>query len=109
MTTEKSLLKKYRELLDSKTFLAMSKDSGINLSRLFRLENGYEMTLKEYKIIKSRIATLLNQTRSIEYLAQECMEKLSPISLREIEIYLIRRLETYEISKNESRKYAISI
>lgn len=52
MDLQKEILSKYRELRPGKSYQLMSKELGINSSRLYRLFNGASMKLKEYQKFK---------------------------------------------------------
>ncbi len=52
MNLQDSILKSYRELFGKRTLLSISKHTGLNISRLFRIFNGAKMRLDEYEIFK---------------------------------------------------------
>ena len=55
---QEQLLKRYQNLMNDPTLREIAADTGIQLTRIFRLFNGSEMRLKEYLLFKNRVADL---------------------------------------------------
>ncbi|MFZ9000999.1 MAG: hypothetical protein ACO20H_06825 [Bacteriovoracaceae bacterium] len=55
MNLQDSIIKSYKELFGKRTLSSISKHTGLNISRLFRIFNGAKMRLDEYEIFRCRI------------------------------------------------------
>ncbi len=89
---QKSVLKQYLDLYNNPTLRVMSKDTGIQLTRIFRLLNGSRMKVAEYEIFKKRVNDKIGDGASLEKLALDCSTKLSVSGIREIETLMERKL-----------------
>lgn len=77
MCLQKSILKLYKETFPTHRLRETSENTGIQLTRLFRIHNGSEMKLKEYEAFER----CLNQNdQASEFLktSKHCLEKLTP-------------------------------
>lgn len=52
---QRHLLNRYMELMGNPSFRQISDDTGIQVTRVFRIFNGQELKLNEYLIFKERI------------------------------------------------------
>ena len=90
---QQNILKDYMSLFTRPTILQLSRDSGIQKTRVFRLINGIEMRLSEYLIIKDRISKLTNICTDLQTVAKECEYSLSPDEVRDLQRVMDRKLK----------------
>ena len=89
MKLQAAVLKKYLDKMGKVTIREIADDTGIQMTRVFRIMNGAEMKLSEYEIFKER----LNQSAGqVERLIFECEKKLSECAFKDIQIMLERKL-----------------
>lgn len=55
---QKELLRRYSELMGAPSLKEIAEDTGIQVTRVFRLFNGHEMRMAEYFIFKQRVDEL---------------------------------------------------
>jgi len=70
----------------------VSEDTGIQLTRVFRLFNGSEMKLSEYLVFKEKINKKV-EIRSLEDLGEKCDLQLGKESRQEISLFLGKKLK----------------
>lgn len=99
MELQKTILSQYMLLNEGPTLKNIMQDTGIQLTRVFRLFNGSTMKLCEYQIFQQKVKEKMGLTDSIEELAFDCSLKLSPKAIKEIEIYLSRKIEIWKIKQ----------
>jgi len=99
MDIQKRILEQYLELNGEATFKEIASDTGIQVTRVFRLFNGSKMKLSEYEIFRKRVQSKLGFTESLETMARECSLCLSSEALKELEIYLKRKIELWKLSQ----------
>jgi hypothetical protein len=108
MELQKTILKQYLLLSQEPTLREISKVTGIQQTRVFRLLNGSEMKLSEYEIFHQHIKEKLGATSELEVLAGKCSQNLSLESIREIENFMSRKLAVWnlkqEINKSEHKQ-----
>ncbi len=97
MDLQKKLLSQYEQTFEEPTLRKMASDSGIQLTRLFRIFNGYQMKITEYEIIRKKVLERKGLIGNIEELAFNCSTKLSMEMNQEIESYLKRKLEIWNL------------
>jgi len=97
MELQKKLLKQYEQTFETPTLRKMSQDSGIQLTRLFRIFNGYQMKITEYEMIRKKVLERKGLVGNIEELAFNCSTKLSLEMNQEIESFLKRKLELWNL------------
>jgi hypothetical protein len=95
------LLDTYMSLLEKPTIRELSKDSGIQNTRLFRIMNGSEMKLSEYLIIKNRVASLSNKTVNLLEDASNCENILSTHGIDQLSTYMRRKIKLSNIVNNK--------
>ncbi|TNF27758.1 MAG: hypothetical protein EP319_10620 [Deltaproteobacteria bacterium] len=93
---QKLVLEEYMRLLGNPTFREMAADSGIQLTRLFRIMNGMEMRLKEYLILKKRVEEL-ESSNDLQTLAFKCKASLSGRARKELEELMKRFLKQQQL------------
>ena len=111
MDIQKTILNQYMLLSDKPTLKEISQDTGIQITRVFRLFNGSTMKLYEYQVFKQRVKEKLGLTESLEAMAFECSLCLSPDAIRELEIFLKRKIDLWklsQVSKTNNQKSLIA-
>ncbi len=101
MKLQKWVIEKYINLTGLNTLNDISKDTGIQITRVFRLIHGKEMKLKEFEIFQSKIFKNLKKSSSILSLINECLLKLGDPKLEEIDETLRRALLIWELKKKD--------
>ena len=101
MKLQKWVIEKYIDLTGLNTLNEISKDTGIQVTRVFRLIHGKEMKLKEYEIFQSKVFKNLKKSSSILSLINECLLKLGDQKLEEIDELLRRTLLIWELKRKK--------
>jgi hypothetical protein len=101
MELQKTILEQYFLLKKQPTFIDISVDTGIQRTRVFRLFNGATMKLSEYQIFQKKVKELMGLSYSLESIAFECSQKLKAEAIKEIEIYLKRKIEIWKLKQVE--------
>ena len=57
------ILKKYTEVHNNPTLKFISEDTGIQITRVFRIINGHEMKISEYERFESSIKNIVDKAR----------------------------------------------
>lgn len=99
MDLQKTILKQYTLLNDKPTLKKISEDTGIQLTRVFRLFNGSTMKLSEYQIFNKKVKEKMGLTDSLEAVAFECSLKLSPAAIKDLEVLLKRKIEVWTLAQ----------
>lgn len=102
MNLQKKILDQYFELKGEPTFKEISNDTGIQVTRVFRLYNGAVMKLSEFQIFDQKIKELMGLSVALEDLAKECSLKLSPTALKELEVFLLRKIQIWGMKNVKS-------
>ncbi len=97
---QSNLLKAYRQARPHFGLREMSKETGIQLTRMHRLLNGSEMKVKELRIIQE----LLNQEKGEElssflHMAEECADKLNSTVLDKLIAQMKRELHLLKLKE----------
>ncbi len=91
MELQKKILQQYTSLKSNPTLKEISADTGIQVTRIFRIMNGAMLHLNEYEIFYQRVLDL-KQSRSANNLWDECLVQLSPETLSEFEMTFKKKL-----------------
>lgn len=97
MDLQKTILNQYVLLNGKPTLKKISEDTGIQITRVFRLFNGSTMKLSEYQIFNKKVKEKMGLTDGIEAIAFECSLRLSPEAIKDLEQFLKRKLETWKL------------
>ena len=97
MTLQNLIIEQYQEVHGQVTLKQMSEDTGINMTRMFRLLNGSIMRVDEYQLFQNSIKRKLGFDYSVQELADECTKKLSVEAVKEIHIFLKRKMELWQL------------
>ncbi len=100
MCMQKNILKQYQDLNPELTLKEISKDTGVQITRVFRLMNGYEMKTSEYEKFHHAILRKQNQ-KSLDILkiSEQCLLKLESKQLQELTNFLERKLHLHQLSE----------
>lgn len=99
MDLQKTILNQYMLLNDKPTLKKISEDTGIQLTRVFRLFNGSTMKLSEYQIFNKKVKEKMGLTDGLEAVAFECSLKLSPAAIKDLEVFLKRKIEVWTLAQ----------
>ncbi len=103
MDIQKTILSQYLLLNHKPTFKEISKDTGIQVTRVFRLFNGSTMKLSEYQVFNRKVKEKMGLTSALEDVAFECSMKLSPESIKELEVFLQRKITLWTLTQIEKQ------
>ena len=67
------IIDKYTNLYGLKTLKEISKDTGIQVTRVFRLMHGKEMKIGEFEIFQEKVFNNFEKGSSVLELANECL------------------------------------
>ncbi len=101
MNIQKIILEQYSLLYGQPTLKEIALDTGIQVTRIFRLFNGSAMKLCEYQIFQTKVKEKMGLSASLEALAFECSLKLSASAILELEGILKRKMEVWKLSQCE--------
>ena len=93
MSLQKLVTKRYMSLHNHPTLRSISKDTGVQITRTFRILNGASMKLSEYEIFKTKIREKMESLGKLETLVEECSLKLSPFEIDEVNALLDKKLK----------------
>jgi len=110
MELQMTILNQYMLLNGGPTLKKIAADTGIQLTRVFRLFNGSTMKLSEYQIFNKKVKEKMGLTEGLEEIAFECSMKLSPAAIKDLEIFLKRKIEVWKLVQieNQTRNTSIS-
>ena len=93
MKEQMEIIRQYMELNENPTMRWVAIDTGIQLTRVFRLINECQMKLEEYFIFRNKVIEKLNTDKGFQALAIECEDKLSVTSIAELSSLMKRALK----------------
>lgn len=99
MDLQNTILKQYMLLNQDPTLKKISLETGIQQTRVFRLMNGSKMKLSEYEIFQQQVKVKMGLSHGLEALAQECFNKLSTESVKEIENFMSRKMAMWKMKQ----------
>ena len=99
MSLQMWVIDKYIRSTGFKTLKEISQDTGIQLTRVFRILHGKEMKLKEFEIFQKKSLFNLDKTLKIVSLANECAFKLDEEKILEITNFMKRTIKISELKK----------
>ncbi len=102
-SAQSQILKKYMDLNGQPTLREICEDTGIQLTRIFRLLNGSEMKIGEYMTFKNRINKNFSGN-SLQELGAQCDRLLSEEIKSEL-VYLLKNKIKMQNYKSEARSY----
>jgi hypothetical protein len=104
MELQKMILNQYMLLNKNPVLKKIAADTGIQITRVFRLFNGSTMKLSEYQIFQRKVKEKMGLTDSLEEIAFNCSVSLSPEAIKDIEVFLKRKLAIWAIVNNSTQK-----
>ncbi len=93
MSLQKLVTKRYMGLHNQPTLRSIAKDTGVQITRAFRILNGAPMKLSEYEIFNKRIRAKMDSLGRLESLVEECSLKLAPTEIDELNALLNKKLK----------------
>ena len=99
MDLQKIVMNQYMLLNGKPTLKKISEDTGIQLTRVFRLFNGSTMKLSEYQIFSKKVKEKMGLTDGLEAIAFECSLRLSPEAIKDLEVFLKRKIEIWKLTQ----------
>lgn len=104
---QQNILKRFKELYGDLTYKEITRISGIQHTRNFRIFNGYEMKLSEYLTYQKIVEKKAQQMTSLVKTVSQCQEVLSLEDLKSIEKLCVKKLELFSLlSVEESANIA---
>ena len=97
MQLQEKTIATYMDLYKKPSFRKISEDTGINLTRVFRLVNGAPMKLEEYSLFEKKILEKSCANPDFVLKANECFQKLDFGAKKEIEGLMSRLLKKMEL------------
>ena len=99
MSLQVWIIDKYIRSTGFKTLKEISKDTGIQLTRVFRILHGKDMKLKEFEIFQKKSFFNLDKSLKIVSLANECAFKLDEKNILEITKFMKRNIKVSDLKK----------
>ena len=99
MSDQKTILKQYMELNCNPTLKVISEETGIQITRVFRLLNGSKMRLEEFKVFEDAVMKKMGMDNSLVTLAQESISKFSFKGMTEMETQFNRKLKLWGLKQ----------
>ena len=104
--SQKTILEQYLCLSDKPTLREISAETGIQMTRVFRLMNGSAMKLEEYEVFSNLVQKKMGLECALPALAQDCLKKLSPEILKELESVMRRKLALWDLKQKSKTFWA---
>ncbi|MCB9092578.1 MAG: hypothetical protein H6621_12965 [Halobacteriovoraceae bacterium] len=113
-TLQQKILSRYQATFPNHTLRQVSDRTGINVSRVFRIFNGYEMKLVEYEKFEiAIIKKLTTQNKRSDFIQTtlECLSQLNEKLINELQSEMKFRLEmrTSFSSSNQTDNDSIAL
>ncbi len=103
MTAQSTLIKQYMDFFDHPTLKEVSKNTGIQVTRVFRIFNGAEMKISEFDAFQREINKKRGASFELQNLAIDCESKISGDDLKEIEDFLKGKLKVWTLMNSQSK------
>lgn len=103
MTMQEAIIKHYKEVNQKLTLREISEDTGIQITRVFRLINGNQMKLSEYEKFDKAIRKKTSPEASFNELvplANICSHKLTINQILEVIEFMERKLHIKDLMNN---------
>lgn len=101
MYLQKMILNQFMEIYKNPFLREIENETGIQITRIFRLFNGSAMKLDEYQRFQESIRKKKCGKDSLQDLIETCSSRLPINTVREIELLMIKRLHTFSL-KNKT-------
>ena len=103
MNLQQKIIQDYMEAFGCPTLRSIALDTGIHVTRVFRIIRGSRMKLDEYEIMKKKVDEKRGG-HGLTKVVSEILDKLPARELSEIEAILRRRLKTFTLRKRRIRE-----
>lgn len=97
---QKIILESYQQQFPNHTFQQISKQTGIQVTRVFRIFNGSEMKLSEYSQFKSVLEGYRGTNSEFLELFEHALISFPRETLDELKGYLERKYQIYNLKKS---------
>lgn len=89
------VLREYKRVSGDVTISAISKDTGIQRTRVYRILSGSEMRLGEYAVFKSRIQEMGGEVKNEAHLLRDCVAtvKIDGRAIKDFRHQIERKVE----------------
>ena len=104
MKIQESILRQYMRRTGNVTLKSISNDTGLQVTRIFRLLNGAEMKLNEYRVFYWKVQDLHDSKICLQNLAEECALKLPSGPIKEIENIILKKLKLWNLTYGHDKK-----
>ena len=107
MRLQEKILNEYQNIYGGPSIKAISIDTGIQMTRVFRLLRGHEMKLNEYEIFKKKIEQKekkKGQKTKLQEMILEIQEKFPEKQILELETILERFLKLFSLLQRGGNK-----
>lgn len=109
MNLQDATLKQFQEVFNGPTLKEISTLTGIQMTRIFRLMNGYEMKLSEWESMNCAIHTKVNQDKqSIINKFMWLLKNAAPLSLEALLEDINTQFELHQRHKDTTICFASS-
>lgn len=94
MSLQKKVFERYYAAVSNLTYKQISNETGIQITRVFRILNGSKMRLDEFQAVEQAIARHTQSSDTFEFmeLARSCTEILSEDALNDLKNLLYRKV-----------------
>lgn len=97
---QKSIINQYQLKYPKHTLKQISSTTGIQITRVFRILNGYDMKLSEYQLFEEAIHGGENKRKVFFNLSNLCQTNLSQKKLDQIESFMKHHLNILNYKAN---------
>ena len=104
MSFQESVLRQYMRTSGNTTLRSMADDTGLQITRIFRLLNGAEMKLNEYQRFYGKIQDQYGSKNNLQSLVDECVFKLPISSIKEMENILLKKLKLWNLTYGHNKR-----
>ncbi|MCB9063096.1 MAG: hypothetical protein H6622_16350 [Halobacteriovoraceae bacterium] len=102
MQIQKNLLRQYMTLSNQPTLKEISVETGIQVSRVFRIFNGAEMKISEFMAFQKLVKIKNGMDSKLIELVEESSEVLPASILSGIENKIRRQIDLWKYTKNQT-------
>jgi hypothetical protein len=97
---QKTILTKYKKVHGPQTYKKIAEDTGINISRIFRIFNGALMKINEYEIFKKKTHPKNESEGCSEVFINKSLLRIESKDIQYIKNLLKRKIRMNQIIKN---------
>lgn len=100
MSLQKKVTDFYLKVNNYPTLRFISQDTGMQLTRAFRILNGAPMKVSEYEILREKIKERVGSEGITQFFSEDSWMELSVNELKEINYFLQKKLKIKKIKEN---------